>query len=176
MFSLLDAALGLKSKNLVASHDYTLMLTAGITVDPSSSQISSGSPSAANRNFVRQRALYVDLAGSSLRSIASCGLAFSTTDPKQFGPLLFDNEHRHRSQCVLLLSRLAAYSMSYMGFLGMIRCILGPLLVTDGSDGRVRLPVISSSVGKSYSASEPSASQVSSDSSKQRDDPTSAID
>lgn len=85
-------------------------------------------------------------------------------------PLLFNNEHRHRSQCVLLLSRLASYSTSYMDFLVRIRYILLPRHVTGGSDGRVRLPVISSSAAKSYGASERSASQASSDSSKQWDD------
>jgi hypothetical protein len=32
-----------------------------------------------------------------------------------------------------------------MDFTGVLRCIAGPLLIGDGTDGRVRLPVISSS-------------------------------
>ena len=93
-----------------------------------------------------------DKAGSTLRDLASCGLCSSLTDPAEFGPILFDKDHPLRLKFRLLLIQLASFSMSYMDFVGTIRCLTGPLLVPSGSHGRVRLPVISSSVAKSSMA------------------------
>jgi Beige/BEACH domain/PH domain associated with Beige/BEACH/Concanavalin A-like lectin/glucanases superfamily/WD domain, G-beta repeat len=90
-----------------------------------------------------------DRVSTTLPQLASCGLSFSLTNPKEFGPLLFDNDHALRSRFAGILSRIAACNMSYMDFVGVLRNIVGPILQTEGSDGRVRLPVISSSIRKS---------------------------
>jgi len=242
IISLLDAAVGVKSRNPASSNDSApLILPVDIAVDSSSSQLSSGSPAAQNRNFMRQRGYYLDLAvavastgilktdavsnvldiflshldsalipteskndattirnpdavrliigivnflpvtetasklgstalgtvlalceedrsASTLRDMASCGLCFSLTNPEEFGSLLFAREHHLHSQIVTLLSRVASYCMSYMDFVSMIRCLVGPLLAADGSDGRVRLPIISSTFKTSSSAGTSSSS------------------
>lgn len=227
VFGLLDAVLGMKSRNALSSvYDSPVVLPCNATVDPMSSQISAGSPVAENRNLIRQRGFYLDLAaavfgtgimetdeaerifgyglshvdpelklsqaervlfirnpdglrlvlcltvflseiesgralakkvfeqilklsetsrGSTLRSMASCGLAWTLTSPFEFAPLLFDSSHDLQSDCVLLLKRVASYSMSYQDFVGLVRSVLGPLL-TDESSTQVNLPVISSSV------------------------------
>ena len=86
-----------------------------------------------------------DKVGSTLSQIASCGLSWSITHGKEFGQILGDPGHHLYSRFVLLLRRIAAFSMTYMDFVGILRCVAGPLLKPD-KDTRIRLPVISSSV------------------------------
>ena len=87
-----------------------------------------------------------DRISSTLPQLASCGLCYSLTSRMEFGPILFDTEHHLRSRFATLLTRVAAFGMSYMDFVGMLRNIAAPILCTDGSDNRARLPVISSSI------------------------------
>lgn len=87
-----------------------------------------------------------DRIATTLPQLASCGLCYSLTNPNEFGTILLDREHSLQSRFALILSRVAAYHMSYMDFVGILRNIAGPILCGDGSDGRVRLPVISSSI------------------------------
>ena len=84
--------------------------------------------------------------GSTLPQIASSGLVWTLTNPKEFSPLLDDTTHHLHTRFVLLLRRIAAFSMSYNDFVATLRCIAGPLLKDDSADSRIRLPVISSSV------------------------------
>ena len=86
-----------------------------------------------------------DKVGSTLSQIASCGLSWSITYGKEFGRILEDRSHHLYSRFVLLLRRIAAFSMTYMDFVGILRCVAGPLLRTE-KDTKIRLPVISSSV------------------------------
>ena len=60
--------------------------------------------------------------------------------------MLEDRTHHLYSRFVLLLRRIAAFSMSYMDFVSMLRCVAGPILKADSKDNRIRLPVVSSSV------------------------------
>jgi hypothetical protein len=83
--------------------------------------------------------------GSTLSQIASSGLCWSITNPREFSPLLDDTSHHLHTRFVLLLRRIAAFSMSYNDFVATLRCIAGPLLKDDSADSRLRLPVISSS-------------------------------
>ena len=89
-----------------------------------------------------------DRISTTLPQLASCGLCYSLTNKLEFGPILFDSDHHLKSRFATLLSRVAAFSMSYMDFVGMLRNIAAPVLCTDGSDNRARLPVISSSIKK----------------------------
>lgn len=89
-----------------------------------------------------------DRVATTLPLLASCGLCYSLTNPNEFGPILFDSQHSLQSRFALILCRIAACNMSYMDFIGILRNIAGPILCADGSEGRVRLPVISSSVKK----------------------------
>ena len=89
---------------------------------------------------------------TTLPQIASCGLSYSLVNPKEFGSILFDYDHSLQSRFALMLSRVAALNMSYMDFVGILRNIAAPILCADGSDGSVRLPVISSSVKKRATA------------------------
>jgi hypothetical protein len=89
--------------------------------------------------------------GSTLSQIASIGLCWSLTNPKEFAPLLDDTSHPLHTRYVLLLRRIAAFSMSCNDFVSMLRCIAGPLLKDDQGDSRIRLPVISSSVRRRIS-------------------------
>ncbi|GKY94279.1 hypothetical protein MPSEU_000393700 [Mayamaea pseudoterrestris] len=94
------------------------------------------------------RACGDEATSSNLRSLATCGLACSLTSPDEFAPLLFTGQ----SLQPLLLSflrRLASFNMSYRDFVGLLRSVLGPLLMNQQSEDRIILPVISSSVGKS---------------------------
>jgi hypothetical protein len=86
------------------------------------------------------------MVGSTLSQIASCGLCWSITNRGQFGSILEDRSHHLYSRFVLLLRRIAAFSMTYMDFVGMLRCVAGPLLRADSKDTKIRLPVISSSI------------------------------
>jgi hypothetical protein len=83
---------------------------------------------------------------TTLSQIASCGLCYMVTNRKEFTPMLEDRTHHLYSRFVLLLRRIAAFSMSYMDFVSMLRCIAGPILKADSKDNRIRLPVVSSSV------------------------------
>ena len=97
-----------------------------------------------------------DRSGSSLSQIASSGLISSLTSPKEFAPYLEDVSHPLYALFVLLLRRLASFTMTYMDFVALLRCIAGPILRDDAaaeeaeSDDlkakRIRLPVITSSV------------------------------
>lgn len=89
-----------------------------------------------------------DSISTTLTQFASCGLCYSLTNPKEFGPILFDREHSLQTRFGRILCRVAAFCMSHMDFTGLLRNVAGPLLATDAMDGRVRLPVISSSVRK----------------------------
>jgi Beige/BEACH domain/PH domain associated with Beige/BEACH len=89
-----------------------------------------------------------DRSASTLPQIASCGLCYSLTNPHEFGPVLFDYEHNLQTRFSRILCRVAAYSMSYTDFVGILRNVAGPILCADGSDDRIRLPVISSSIKK----------------------------
>jgi hypothetical protein len=83
--------------------------------------------------------------GSTLSQIASSGLCWSITNPREFSPLLDNTSHHLHTRFVLLLRRIAAFSMSYNDFVATLRCIAGPLLKDDSADSRLRLPVITSS-------------------------------
>ena len=87
-----------------------------------------------------------EMTGSTLSQIALCGLSWSMTNRNEFALILVDRSHHLYSRFVLLLRRIAAFSMTYMDFVGMLRCISGPILRPDSNDTRIRLPVISSSV------------------------------
>ena len=87
-----------------------------------------------------------DMTASSLSQIASCGLCWSITNRGEFAHILVDRVHHLYSRFVLLLRRIAAFSMTYTDFVGMLRCVAGPILRSDSNDTRIRLAVISSSV------------------------------
>lgn len=87
-----------------------------------------------------------DMVGSTLSQIASCGLCWSITNRGEFGSVLEDRSHHLYSRFVLLLRRIAAFSMTYMDFVGMLRCVAGPLLKAESKEGKIKLPVITSSV------------------------------
>jgi flagellar basal body rod protein FlgC len=100
-----------------------------------------------------------DMAGSSLTRLASSGLCTSLTSRQEFASMLEDRSHFLYSRFVLLLRRIAAFSMTYIDFVSLLRCVAGPILladqvdVDDDEDGttamqnnRIRLAVISSSV------------------------------
>lgn len=78
------------------------------------------------------------------RELLRCGIAASLTNPREFGSLLFDVGNHLRSRLVNLLCRIASVNMSFLDFVSILRGVAGPIL--EGSDGRVRLPVISSSI------------------------------
>jgi WD40 repeat protein len=253
-----DASIGVKSRTPLAAGDVApLRLPPAIVIDPLSSQLSSQSPAALNRNYLRQRALYLDLATtwaatgilgtdhapkimelalmhvdpalrweedgapvttteevdtatapskekltdqhkehsissirnpdavrfvlglalhlsrvdqqdlaqramgslleltlptqitSTLPQLSSCALCYSLTSENEFGLVLLDKENPLSASMLTFLGRLAAFGTSYMDFVGVLRCIAGPILETENSDGkRVRLPIISSSVGR----------------------------
>jgi hypothetical protein len=100
-----------------------------------------------------------DMAGSSLARLASSGLCTSLTSQKEFAFMLDDRSHFLYSRFVLLLRRIAAFSMTYNDFVSLLRCVAGPILLADQHDNvdeefrtsvsqnkRIRLAVISSSV------------------------------
>lgn len=78
------------------------------------------------------------------RELLRCGIASSLASPREFGSLLFDFDHHLQSRLVKLLCRIASVNMSFLDFVSILRGVAGPIL--EGSDGRVRLPVISSSI------------------------------
>ena len=235
---LLDSAIGIKSKSPISNDEASmLILPADVLVDPISSRISSRSPAAQNRSFLRQQAYYLELASvvagtgilktekadsvaelalshvdpsliplkdatdcaavrnpdavrfalgialflpnteagkeiatltmdkilslcepeksaSTRPQISSCGLCFSLTNPKEFGPVLRDLEHPHHFHFAQILVSIASDRMSYSDFVGLLHCMAGPLLtVGNTSDGSIRLPIISSSIKKRTAAS-----------------------
>eukprot|EP00977_Amphora_coffeiformis_P013109 scaffold3364_cov161-Amphora_coffeaeformis.AAC.4 len=86
---------------------------------------------------------------STLPQLSSCGLCYSLTNNKEFGPFLLNKENPLSSEMLSFLGRVAAYGTSYMDFIGLLRCIAGPILETETTDGkRIRLPVISSAIGR----------------------------
>ncbi|KAL7542224.1 hypothetical protein ACHAXR_011601, partial [Thalassiosira sp. AJA248-18] len=99
-----------------------------------------------------------DMAGSSLARLASSGLCSSLTSHSEFAHMLEDRSHFLYSRFVLLLRRIAAFSMTFNDFVSLLRCVAGPILLADQEDGddngsamapenkRIRLAVISSSV------------------------------
>jgi hypothetical protein len=89
--------------------------------------------------------------GSTLSQLASCGLCWTITNPNQFASLFDDTAHPLHTRFILLLRRIAAISMSYSDFVYMLRCVSRPLLQSKGSDSRIRLPIISSSVRRQES-------------------------
>ncbi|VEU36285.1 unnamed protein product [Pseudo-nitzschia multistriata] len=84
--------------------------------------------------------------GTTLPQIAKCGMVWSITNPKEFGPILDDTSHRLYPRFTLLLRRIAAFSMSHSDFVSVFRGIAGPLLRDERTDSKIRLPVISSSI------------------------------
>ena len=86
---------------------------------------------------------------STLPQLSSCALCYSLTNEQEFGPFLLNKENPLVSEMLTLLGRVAAYGTSYMDFVGILRCIAGPILESETSEGkRVRLPVISSAIGR----------------------------
>ena len=66
----IDASIGIKAKNsIVVSESSPVIIPDNIIVDPASSQMSSSDiPAPVNRNFIRQKAFYLDLAASIVAS------------------------------------------------------------------------------------------------------------
>ena len=94
-----------------------------------------------------------DMAGSSLSRLASSGLCGSLTSQTEFAHMLENRSHFLYSRFVLLLRRIAAFSMTYNDFVSLLRCVAGPILLAEDEDigaesvnKRIRLAVISSSV------------------------------
>jgi hypothetical protein len=96
-----------------------------------------------------------DMAGCSLARLASSGLCTSLTSQSEFAHMLEDRSHFLYSRFVLLLRRIAAFSMTYNDFVSLLRCVAGPILLAEDEDvndeseqkkKRIRLAVISSSV------------------------------
>ncbi|KAL9189629.1 hypothetical protein ACHAXT_009304 [Thalassiosira profunda] len=109
-----------------------------------------------------------DMAGSSLARLSNSGLCTSLTTKGEFAHMLDDRSHFLYSRFVLLLRRIAAFSMTYNDFVSLLRCVAGPILLADQEDRdvetdehprsvpsnkRIRLAVISSSVQNKKSAS-----------------------
>eukprot|EP00984_Skeletonema_dohrnii_P035912 scaffold36291_cov133-Skeletonema_dohrnii-CCMP3373.AAC.1 len=95
------------------------------------------------------------MAGSSLSRLASSGLCGSLTSQTEFAHMLEDRSHFLYSRFVLLLRRIAAFSMTYNDFVSLLRCVAGPILLAEDEEvdkeseqkkKRIRLAVISSSV------------------------------
>lgn len=108
-----------------------------------------------------------DHTGTTLTQFATCGMSWSLTNPMEFAPLFDDSSHHLHPKFVALLRRIAAFSMSHSDFVSVLRSVAGPILKNDGV-GRIRLPVISSSVART--APQPALHDSSSDEYKERDD------
>ena len=80
-----------------------------------------------------------------MSQIAGCGMIWSLTNPKEFGPVINDTNHPLYSMFTILLKRIAAFGMSYNDFVSVIRGVAGPLLRDEKSDYRIRLPALTSS-------------------------------
>jgi hypothetical protein len=90
-----------------------------------------------------------DMAGSTLSLICESGMTKSLTSRAEFGAQLEDRSHPLYSRCMLLLRRVAAFSMAYEDFVSLLRFMAGPMLTVGakpGHPGRIQLPVISSTV------------------------------
>lgn len=82
----------------------------------------------------------------TLSQLASCGLCATLTTQSEFTSILTDRSHCLHDRFALLLKRISAFSMDYIDFVSMLRCVAGPILRADSKDARIRLPVISNSV------------------------------
>lgn len=89
-----------------------------------------------------------DRKASTLSQLASCGLCSSLTNPKEFAPLLFDSGNILQPKFLELLRCLASFRMSYYDFISVLRCAAGPIVGAGDPSGRVRLPVLSSSISR----------------------------
>jgi len=98
-------------------------------------------------------------AGTTLAQLADSGLCQSLTGSNGFAFIYDDLDHPLFPRFVELLRSISTLKMSCMDFVGMLRCIAGPLLLTrneeEGSywnrkNRRIRLPVIGSSMGTSF--------------------------
>ncbi|CAB9513000.1 expressed unknown protein [Seminavis robusta] len=105
--------------------------------------------------------------GSTLTQFATTGMCWSLTNPMEFAPLFDDATHHLHTKFVTLLRKIAAFSMSHSDFVSLLRSVAGPIL-KDESVGRIRLPVISSSVARS--APQPALLSTSSEAFKEKDD------
>lgn len=110
---------------------------------------------------------------TSLSQLSSSGLISSLTHPQEFGPYLEDTQHPLYDLFILLLRRLASFSMTYVDFVALLRSVAGPILrenlencageendVSATKSKRIRLPVISSSVAASAMQPKLSADEV----------------
>ena len=84
---------------------------------------------------------------TTLSQIATSGMCRSLTDFDEYGAVLF-SDHPRQWHFLELLHSVAAFSMSYADFVSLLRCIAGRFLAVGSADGRVRLPVISSSISR----------------------------
>lgn len=107
-----------------------------------------------------------DMAGSSLARFAASGLCTSLTSKQEFAFMLEDRSHFLYSRFVLLLRRVAAYSMTYNDFVSLLRCVAGPIILAEQDDDieeefastasqnkRIRLAVVFSSIQNKRSSS-----------------------
>ena len=86
---------------------------------------------------------------TTLGQIASCGICWSLTNEDEFGSFLFSDENPLQSRFVAMLCSIASFSSSYMDFVGLLRRSAGPMLAKSGPEGRlIKIPVISSSLGR----------------------------
>ncbi|KAL7565981.1 hypothetical protein ACA910_011004 [Epithemia clementina (nom. ined.)] len=89
---------------------------------------------------------------TTLGQIASCGICWSLTSEEEFGPLLFTDGNPLQAKFVALLCSIASFGTSYMDFVGLLRRSAGPMLAKSGPEGRlIKIPVISSSLGRKQS-------------------------
>ena len=86
---------------------------------------------------------------TTLGQIASCGICWSLTSEDEFGPFLFTDGNHLQTKFLSLLCSIASFSTSYMDFVGLMRRSVGPMLAKSGPEGRlIKIPVISSSLGR----------------------------
>ena len=107
-----------------------------------------------------------DHAGLTLTQLGNCGMCWSLANPMEFSPVFDDPSHPLHNKFVTLLRRVAAFSMSHSDFVALLRSVAGPILKDEGV-GRIRLPVISSSIARTPL---PSIKNTSSEEYKQKDD------
>ena len=70
-----------------------------------------------------------DNAGTSLAQIASSKICVSLTNATEFAIMLEDTNHHLYSRFILLMRRIAAFNMSYVDFISLLRCVAGPVLL-----------------------------------------------
>jgi len=89
---------------------------------------------------------------TTLGQIAECGLCNTlTAHDEDFAQIYEDFNHPMYSRFVALLRRISSFKMSYIDFVGILRCIAGPILSVDGPQSNVptskrkqiKLPIIS---------------------------------